>query len=268
GSVARSLEELLSTVVTTAETLHDYSTQATNPIQGPRYESARDRFCPHEDGESTKRAIEFFFGNDTRHFPVRSARDNRPTVVFWAGSAHKSGNVDSFLRRAITNGKDSATQTTLVIDRTANASKQVIADIKALGRNLSTPSFASGKPVLTEVENAEYDKFIVEELREFDEVRDFLRGNSILAGAFKREYARRLGDAQFDRVILATGLDSHELALAAFAYERGLALNRLDLLYSKVPRRIRSVVKLLVPKGSRLRNCIEHTLRRLTGHQQ
>lgn len=228
GAVARDLEQLLEAVSQSALALGAVESDADLrrvPLQGEAYTAARLRFAPHEDGDSSARAVDFFFGDNSQNIPVIEMRDDRPTVAFWAGSLADEEDAEEFLQQAITLATTGAYQCTLVIDRDAYISRDTLTAIKNLRERLSCVAYNTFPPVLLAGEAAKYNQFVGTTRADSNIARQAVSTSEVLYRVFSREYGRRLADARFDRVILAPGLNLHELGVAAFALESGLKLD-------------------------------------------
>lgn len=221
GAVAQTKDELVTAVAECAVELRSVGTDlAREPLQGECYSAAQRRFCPHEDGEASRRAVEFFFDDQTGEVPVNVCRDDRPATVFWADASDDSSETASFWSMVIESGQSPATQTTLVTHRTAAIDSTTLAAFRSLRAEIATISFETAEPALFPLENTEYRAFVsTPDLGPADVARE-LEENPVLFGLFQREYRRRLDDAQFDEVVLSPWLSNHELALAYFADRR------------------------------------------------
>ncbi|MGO1590530.1 MAG: CDP-glycerol glycerophosphotransferase family protein [Ancrocorticia sp.] len=220
GTVAGSRTELLSAVEASAAALAEVPNKAdlvAAPLQGERYARAQHRFCPREDGRATERAVNFFFKDYTGETRVRSARDSRPTVVYWAGPSGKDREETKFLRQAIESGRSANVQTTVVIEKNATLRRDSLKGIKALKQNLSTVSYVRTTPLLLPEERSAYKAFAERENLTLRKVQRLLAHDRVLNQLFSREYRRRLDDAHFDNLLLGPGLSNFELAVASYA---------------------------------------------------
>lgn len=267
GEVAQSTDELVRVVKEAADSIVSVDPSRdlrAEPLQGERYRSAQKRFCPREDGHSSMRAVEFFFRDAIKGVPTLAPRDERATVVYWAGAPESVPDADRFLKRVVRSGGSPRSQTTLMVERFAKLSKSTLQSIRALRGHISTISFNPAEPVLLPEEHAAYDAFLEKPSLSLKEARQLLRTDLVLRAVFLREYRRRLDDAQFDSVVLAPYLPNFEVALAVFAFKSeplSLKVSRegLDLL----PEPIRSVVSALLPPGSSRRERVWRTYRAL-----
>lgn len=266
GTVAYSTNELLDSVKDLTEKLKH--TDAENdlrkhPLQGERYRRAQLRFCPHEDGNASRRAIDFFFAGQADNLRVSSPRSGLPTVIFWAGNTETTPETELFLRQAITSAQSPEIQTTLMIARRARLKRTTLKAIRELGVKLATPSFEIEEPVLTEPEQKQYDAFVLDNPLPFREVCRRLRRNRTLRGIFEREYRHRLADAHFDQVVLSPGLSNHELALAAFASHKPFSLGYSSKTLNRIPAPLTRSLDLLFPVGSARRSQLKKAAARL-----
>lgn len=265
GVVARTPEELVRTVDETSAviaTVTDKRGLAEQPLQGAKYKRAQRRFCAHEDGHASQRAVDFFFKDVSGDFPILSSRDARPTKAFWAGHFEDTHPSSSFLRKVIDSGGSPLDQTTLVIARNAKVSKETLGKIKALKGHISTVAYELDQPVLLSSEQEAYERFLNMESLTLQDVRRLLREDPVLKGVFVREYRRRLDDAQFDSVVLAPGLANHELALASLA-DRHQSLSNAPRIArgQQLPMPIRRAVNVLLPPGTARRKQVGRVYR-------
>lgn len=265
GDVAQTRQELLSSVESLAASMIEAGPDADhirNPLQGERYKRAQNRFCPCEDGQSSKRAVDFFIKNDATNVHTHRARDGRPTAAYWAGNLPKGPKSDEFLHDLIESGRSSAEQTVLVIDRTAPVNQKLLKEIKGLGDRISTISFVpEGLSVLSS-EADDYDAYTAIENLNSELAEALIAKSRVLTGLFAHEYRRRLDDAQFDRVVQAPGLTNHELGVSAFA-RKGVRLPAGKRVLSNAPTRgtLKRFEELALPRGSARRQLLSSSYR-------
>lgn len=70
-----------------------------NPISKDNYDVAISRFCQHEDGHSSQRAVNFFFKNDPT-FCIKLQPSANKKILFFAGHFIPNGITSSFLNLA------------------------------------------------------------------------------------------------------------------------------------------------------------------------
>ena len=189
GEVARSEQELVDAVNRAAAGLRgldEVTDLPLTPLQGERYRAAQRRFAPHEDGFASRRAVDFFFRDETPGVPVRAPRDGRPTAVFWAGSPDAGEEASTFLRRAVEYAGTLEHQVTLVIDRDAPIDRDIFGAMKILGDKLSVISYGAFVPMLLPAETANYHAFIDQRNEDLEEIRDALQRNANLYSVFSR----------------------------------------------------------------------------------
>lgn len=267
GVVAMSSDELLPAVREASNALGDLDPShdlSTKPLQGSNYARAQEKFCPHEDGHASQRAVEYFFGKDDISVPIILPRDNRPTAVFWAGTLSSNIFTSVAMQRVIESGNSSAEQTTLVIDRMAQIPKLTIDKIRKLGTAISTISYSVTPPVLLPAERNAYESFLALPALDTKSIANLLEENPTLHEIFSREYRRRLDDVQFDQVILAPDLSNHELAVAYFAGENQvLLLNKKEQHARKLQVSLARVSAGLLPYGSVRRKRVSNLYRKI-----
>lgn len=255
GAVAQTQDELVAAVAECSAALRSATVElSTAPLQGDRYAAAQQRFCSHDDGGASQRAVEFFFENKRGEVPVRSCRDGRPTKVFWADASDDKSETAAFWPLVIESGQSAGIQTTLVTHRTVAISRELLATIRTLRTNIATISFETEAPAVLPSEQSAYSRFVaMPDLRPEDVARE-LQADPALHRLFQREYRRRLDDSQFDEVVLAPWLSNHEMALAYFADRSHSLVPSVDPAATtggSLPHRL---VTALLPYGTRRRD--------------
>jgi CDP-glycerol glycerophosphotransferase len=162
-----------------------------------RYDDARLRFCPHEDGRASQRAVEAFFASNTL---TRSARHPsvKPSLLMYPGALMPNGITTSFLNLTF-HLANTDCSTTSAID-TGNVA--LFAERREqLGRVAEGVSLL-GRPGRMVVTEEDWRVVLY-----FDYRHDFAgpamreRYHEI----FAREYRRLFGDAHFDTLIEFSG---------------------------------------------------------------
>lgn len=273
GAVALTRNELAEAVATAASGLEvctSYEDAIGNPVQGETYESAQARFCPSEDGHSSKRAADFLIKDEANGRPTRKTRDGRPTAAFWAGDLQPGPRTDSFLKFLLKSASSPSEQTVLIVERTAPVDKAVLKKIKKFGDELSTFSYEAEPAQVLPEEMDSYNEFAGEYYLDFDRAKSAIQKNNKVQQIFEREYRRRLDDAQFDRVFLAADLSIDELGIASMAGQRstttaddwtppsdtGIALPNMSATADRVTDR-------LLPDGTERRTIATRVYRKL-----
>ncbi|PCC17493.1 CDP-glycerol glycerophosphotransferase family protein [Brevibacterium aurantiacum] len=270
GTVAKTRTELVEAINSVASDLnkhepgHDY---ASDPLQGDRYASGREQFCPHDDGHASKRAVEFLLDDSQEGVCSRHLLDTLPTAVFWAAQLPSGPRAANFLESLLKSAASPAEQTVLVVERRAPLDKDFVKQIKAFGDDISTYSYDAEPPVIRPEEEVTYNKFATQYYMDFAATRARLARSSALKRIFAREYRRRLDDAKFDRVFLAADLTNEELALAYFA-AKGLVTtaNRWQAPSIQGTQELMPAgraVEFALPHGSRRRKFVARTYRSL-----
>ena len=267
GTVAKTLPELLDAITAAADALALAPTGsdfAANPLQGNRYAAAQQRFCPHEDGHATKRAVKFFFQDDSGNSPVIRSRDERPTVVYWGGALDDSLEASEFVERVIRASESKDEQTTVVVRNNATIADDLYKSVKALKQDLSTVPYARKNPLLLSAEKSKYTAFNKREGLTLDEVQRLVDSDPVLKTVFSREYRRRLDNAHFDKVVLGPNLSNFELGVASFACRpEALASDVVTPHEFSAQRRFNRVKRVLIPCGSKRRRVAVAAYRRV-----
>ncbi|MGL4338755.1 MAG: CDP-glycerol glycerophosphotransferase family protein, partial [Turicibacter sp.] len=160
-----------------------------NPISTEVYDAAIERFCCHEDGNSTQRAVNFLLKDDTSHC-VQLPSSDKQNILFFAGHFIPNGITSSFisLANAISNKYSISLmvqpESIQVYPERIEKLKLLSGDIKLLGY---VGVFSETLEQLW-INNRFKQR---NELRssEMHELRDL---------AFKREYLRLFGSAAWD----------------------------------------------------------------------
>ncbi|PWF27400.1 CDP-glycerol glycerophosphotransferase family protein [Ancrocorticia populi] len=267
GTVAKSREDLVRGVNEAAKALAQAPSDAdlaANPLQGARYAAAQRRFCPYEDGQATERVVKFFFQDDAGSSPVTYPRDERPTVVYWAGSPGKTAVATEFLAEVIRSGELATEQTTGVFERSASMKADFLKSIKSLKHDLSTVAYVRDTPMLLSSEQQTYSKFEELESPSITEVEKLLDDDPALRKIFSREYRRRLDNAHFDKLVLGPNLSNFELGVASFACRpEALASDVVTPHEFSAQRRFNRVKRVLIPCGSKRRRVAVAAYRRV-----
>lgn len=266
GSVALDRHELQEAVTSVAEDLEQSSeirNLADEPLQGTRYKAAQTRFCPHEDGLASKRAVEFLLYDQTDGYPTHTAIGNRPTAAFWADELKAGPRSGEFLKALVKSAASPLEQTVLIVDRKAPISDDFMKKIKKFGNEISTVSYEAESLALLKKEEEDYNQFASNDYRDFNTVASRVRNNKTLNRIYTREFRRRLDDAQFDRVFLAADLSCDELAIASMAGQRSTASANLWVPLSKELSTRQKALGLFLPKGSARRKFAARKYREL-----
>lgn len=163
------------------------------PEETERYRRAKERFCPHEDGAASRRAVEWFFFGDTSGVKV-IPRSWKRSVVFWGGRLTGGPQVADFLARLRDYAARPDIVPVLVVARSVESNPQVMDVIRELGAKVSVIA-RPGHGMVASPEEDEAKK-------------DVEHGNSTQPAAIElhrrsylREYRRVLGHAAFDESI-------------------------------------------------------------------
>jgi len=89
GRLCRSLDEVLNTI---QENINDPEAYQSDE----KYTVAQSSYAKFEDGKSTQRAIEFFFGDEKKHI-INRYDDSRKVTLFYNGQFIPNGITSSFL---------------------------------------------------------------------------------------------------------------------------------------------------------------------------
>jgi CDP-glycerol glycerophosphotransferase len=159
-------------------------------VPSETFRKAKASFCAHEDGRSTRRAIDFFF-HDAAESVVELPRDDRRSVLFFAGNFAPNGITSSAIN--LINALDEENYRVCVaIDPSAIEARplhmekffQIPDNVAVLGR--------AGRMVVSPEE-----RWIVDDFNAKSDLPAEEAWNIYLA-AFAREFQRLYGHAQWD----------------------------------------------------------------------
>lgn len=221
GPICRNIEDTLASVVEAldAGTPTDIS-----------YLSAKEEFCPMEDGNASIRAVDFFFFGDTS-YELPNGHDGKPNILFYQGSFLPNGITTSYLN--LTSHLDSSAMNLYtVVDPEALASEE-----RRLEKFAERPDHVRviarvGHHVVTPEERWVIDRFNSRRNLETQEMWD------IFDRAFEREFKRMFGGAQFDTLVCFEGYARFWAAL--FANSTSTGARKLIYLHNDMAREWRS----------------------------
>lgn len=224
GDVAYTREELVQAVQQEADRVRKALPEtdfAHEPLQGQKYQEVQQRFWPHEDGESSRRAIEFFFAGKTDGLRLTKFIDDRPSLAFYFGDLHDSPETEGFALYAAQQGASKDRQTALLFNNLKRRLNDIVLDSFAtIRRQSATVPMQKHKVILlSEEEQVAFKKFNARKSQTFTDVAALLFDNAVLRDIVAREYKARLDERHFEEVHLAPGLSNLDLALAVFAIE-------------------------------------------------
>lgn len=206
------IDELPGTICHTAKDVLDtLDTIMTNPHQqlGTNYRQAKDKFSLYEDGQSTKRTIEFFFFDNIKEKYLAKNEYDKKTLLFYASPFDANGITSSIIN--LTNNIDKDKYgITIVIDRVSLVGHpERIEQLNKLDKNINV-IIRSGRMVTTVEEQWVRDKFVSYNKLEDEEM------HNIYKKAFEREFTRMFGYHRFDAIIDFHGYRPFWASLFAF----------------------------------------------------
>ncbi|MCF2587203.1 CDP-glycerol glycerophosphotransferase family protein [Brevibacterium sp. UCMA 11752] len=265
GNVAISRNELLEAIGSVAAEVTQLGPDfdfSSRPLQGSQYQAAKERFCPHDDGYASKRAVNFLFEDSTEGVQLRNSHGKRPTAAFWAGDLRPGPRATNFLQSLMQSAASPLEQTVLIVERNASIGKESMAQIKSFGDDISTYSYEAESPVVLSDEAAAFNDFSNQYYVDFETTQSQLAKSPSLRKIFSREYRRRLDDAKFDNVYLAADLPNEELALAYFASSGTVTTaDKWKALSTHVSTSKERATAYVLPYGTRRRKLISRSYR-------
>jgi CDP-glycerol glycerophosphotransferase len=207
-------EEVAGKVCSTVESLVD---AVSNAIEGgvvnvTAYEGAIERFCPHDDGNATARAVRFFLHEETSA-DVELGGDVRRPILFYAGNFIPNGITTSFLnlvsaldasryRVVLVIDPDAVEESDLRLDQFAMLPEHVQV-IARVGRMVASPE----------------ERWLMAGVRKWHSFPSEEMWDVYLA-AYRREFRRIFGSAEFFAVVQFDGYSPFWTALLLGGTER------------------------------------------------
>lgn len=172
---------------------HCVQQQLAQPQLAGDLKQARNSFYPHEDGQASRRAVEFFFFNNTSQLHAAPA-EQRKKLLFYQGNFIPNGITSSFL--SLVHQLDPAVyDITVVVEPQAIANNQ-----ERLERFSQLPEHVRVIPRMGATLLSVEERWISEQ---FDATGVFSQPEQarIHEQAYAREYRRVFGESTFDVVI-------------------------------------------------------------------
>lgn len=185
GTACRDIDALVTSI----------ELQLANGQRGDdTYDTAMERFCPHDDGHATARAVDFFL-HDNDDYNVTRYQDKRPSLLFFGGHFAPNGINTSFLNlmQALQESGQYCATVAIEPNRVKNEPawledfRRLPDEAKVLGR------------VGRMVTNAE-QRWVGARFRASREFPS-LAMREVFQSAYRDEFRRCFGDARFDAVV-------------------------------------------------------------------
>ncbi len=223
GPIVSTADELISTVTSLISESYRPTT---------RYQHARERFCPHDDGHASLRTIRWFMLGDNNGIQQVEARP-RPTTIFWGGRLDKSRKTEAFLDSLDTAAKSGDSDVTLLVAHSVKSNSVAMERIRQLDPSVSIVARNDFEMIMTTDEKQARTGTDIspapKETTERNSVWNRLKGafarkapvasaeDDPLVTMYQREYRRVFGDAQFDELVEFEGLSDFWRKLAQHA---------------------------------------------------
>lgn len=191
----------------------------------PDYVAAMEKFCAHEDGNATQRAIDFFF-HDIGGSPANMA-DGRINTLIYQGSFIPNGITSAFTNLIANIDLAKIRPVVVVVTSAVFSRPEREANLRALGDKIQTLGVAGGQAGTLE------ERIVISEFNERHEFGNESKSRVYFA-AYEREFHRLFGTAQFDSVVSFEGFQRHWSALMAAA--PAPRLGRSIMLHSAMKR--------------------------------
>ncbi|WP_240372656.1 CDP-glycerol glycerophosphotransferase family protein [Brevibacterium zhoupengii] len=226
--------DLPGPIVSTADDLVSTVTSLISEPYRPttRYQQARERFCPHDDGHASLRTIRWFMLGDNQGIQQIEARP-RPTTIFWGGRLDKSRKTEAFLDSLDTVAKSGDRDVTLLVAHSVKSNSVAMERIRQLDPSVSIVARNDFEMIMTtdekQARNGTDISPAAKEPTERNSVWNRLKGafarkapvasaeDDPLMTMYQREYRRVFGDAKFDEMVEFEGLSGFWRKLAQHA---------------------------------------------------
>lgn len=199
GTLCTSIDEVVPAI--------QRALKAAGPGEG--HDCALARFCPHEDGLATRRAVEFFIDDSTEHV-TRRYEDSRKSILIYAGAFPPQGITSSALN--LLGSLDyERYKVTVVIDPDAVAgASEKLERFSMLPPSVQVVGRAGamvGDAVELWVRNSMNQRYSLPGRRMFTHYMDL----------YRREFDRAFGGARFDAVVNFDGYSTFWTSLLGAA---------------------------------------------------
>ncbi|MFZ3415598.1 CDP-glycerol glycerophosphotransferase family protein [Arthrobacter sp. 3Tela_A] len=191
------------------------------------YAEATERFCSLEDGGATKRAVQFFFFEDSS-FEMPNKQDDKTNVLMFQGSFMPNGITSSYLN-LVAHIDPESTNLYTVLDPVALASEPSRIEKFAERPDHVRVLARVGAHLVTPEERWVIDKLNHQHSLATEEMWDIVRR------AFAREFARVFGTASFNTIICFEGYARFWVSLFASAPE-AVAAKKVIYLHNDMHR--------------------------------
>lgn len=171
------------------------------------YKSGQERFCSMEDGNSSQRAVDFFFFGDAS-FDRPKTQNGKTNILFYQGSFMPNGITTSYLNLTAHLDPDEVNIYTVVDPEALGSEERRLEKFAERPGNVRVLARV-GHHIATPEERWVIDRF--NSRRKLDTPEMW----AIFHRAFKREFRRVFGDSHFDTVVCFEGYARFWAALLA-----------------------------------------------------
>lgn len=232
---------IVSTGDDLVETVSNLISEPYGPT--PEYQRARQRFCPHDDGEACSRTIQWFVNGDSAGINQVEAR-TRPTVIFWGGRLDKSKKTESFLESVKAAAQAGDRDVSLLVAHAVKSNEIAMKKIRELDPSVSIIARNDFEMIMTTDEkNARQgiDEAAAQQRRKdtgsvWNRLKSAMGRKTpqvepaevLLNSMYRREYRRVFGDAQFDDIVMFEKLSDFWKKLARHAVDSSHATGKVQ----------------------------------------
>jgi len=170
---------------------------ATSYSPTKKYLAARKRFCSHEDGRASERAVNWFLKDNTAGINI-IPKDAKKSIVFWGGALNKTENATEYLQQVQEQVNKGDKVVVLIIARSVVKRPEIMSTIRSFGFDVTI--IARGDDTMVATKTEKMARQLIEHgIRGWGRV-PFVRGAYVRI--YKREYRRILGNARFDEIVV------------------------------------------------------------------
>lgn len=206
-----SLDELPGTIVLNGSELTAETSrllQGRNADESEKYEVARQRFSPHDDGEASGRVVRWFLQDNPSAVSTVEKTEYRPKLVFWGGLLKEAEATEDLIAQMQQEISTGIYDLTLVVGRPSKSNLPLMDFLRTNGGNISVVTRDSYEMGMTQEEKRARRTLNSESLPETRE---------LYYDIYRREYRRLLGDSRFDTIIFAKNLTRFWVELSKYA---------------------------------------------------
>lgn len=194
--LSMGVDDLPGTIVKTqAELVSAVERLIGSELQGNRYELSRLCFGPWDDGNASRRAVDWLFKGEKGGGRYIVPMQHQRSVVFWGGRLDQTDDSVRFVESARDRAEQGTEAVTLFVSHSVKRNDRVVEAINRLGDEVSVVARSDYEMAMTPDESAARAAMKHGKTRsvEIGQLQDSI---------YRREYRRIFGSARFDTVEL------------------------------------------------------------------